>query len=202
MKRMFALAALLVVGLTGCNTYPPVEAPGSSWVTLFDGSEESLKKNWDRVGDANWRIYRGTVMADAKKAKESSFLLSKNTYKDFQLRTEFWVSHDANSGIYMRCADRRKITDSSCYEANIYDQRPDPSFGTGALMHIVKVNPMPKAGGKWNTYDITVEGNRITVWLNGQLTVDVTDSKLANGPIALQYGAGVVRFRNVQVRPL
>jgi hypothetical protein len=202
MKRLFVLAALLVIGLTGCNTYPPIDAPGSNWVTLFDGTEESLSKNWERVGDANWRIYRGTVMADVKKAKESSFLLSRNAYKDFQLRTEFWVSHDANSGIYMRCADRKKITDSSCYEANIYDQRPDPSFGTGALMHIVKVNFMPRAGGKWNTYDITVEGNRITVWLNGQLTVDVTDSKLASGPIALQYGQGVVRFRNVHLRPL
>jgi hypothetical protein len=202
MNRLFVIAVLLATALAGCNSRPPIQADSSNWITLFDGTEESLVKNWSRVGDANWRIYRGTVMADAKKSKGSAFLVSKNAYKDFQLTAEFWVSHDANSGIYMRCADPKKITDRTCYEANIYDQRPDPLFGTGALMHIVTVNPMPKAGGKWNTYEITVEGDRISVWLNGQLTVDVVDKKFASGPIALQYGAGAVRFRNVQVRHL
>ena len=32
--------------------------------------------------------------------------------------------------------------------------------------------------------------------------VDVEDSQFASGPIALQYGAGVVKFRNVRVREL
>ena len=69
-------------------------------------------------------------------------------------------------------------------------------------MHIAKVAPMPKAGGKWNTYDIKLKGDRLVVELNGQQTVDVRDSKFARGPIALQYGAGAVKFRKVQVRPL
>jgi len=205
MKRLFAITiGLLAVAVTlaGCNTRPPIQADSSNWITLFDGSETSLDKNWTRVGDANWRIYRGAVMADHKNAKASSFLLSKNSYKDFQLNIEFWASNDANSGIYMRCADPKKLADTSCYEANIYDQRPDPSYGTGAIVHIATVHPMPKAGGKWNTYEITVQGKRISVWLNGELTVDVEDGKLSSGPIALQYGAGVVKFRKVQVRQL
>jgi hypothetical protein len=41
---------------------------------------------------------------------------------------------------------------------NIYDQRPDPSYGTGAIVNFAKVEPMPKAGGKWNTYEITAKG--------------------------------------------
>ena len=130
------------------------------------------------------------------------FLVSKNSYQDFVIRVEFWVSDDANSGIYMRCADPKNITDKSCYEANIFDQRPDPSFGTGAIMHITKVSPMPKAGGKWNTYEITVKGPRLTVLLNGIQTVDVQDSKFGSGPIALQWGRGVVKFRKVQIKPL
>jgi len=198
------LLALLVVAtaLVGCNARPPIQAESSNWITLFDGTEESLTKNWNRVGDANWRIYRGAVVADAKKAKESSFLVSKNAYKDFQLIVEFWASHDANSGIYMRCANPKMPTDKTCYEANIFDQRPDPLYGTGAIVHLAPVHPMPKAGGKWNTYEITVRGDRITVWLNGNMTVDLVNKQLASGPIALQYGSGAVRFRNVQVRQL
>lgn len=75
-----------------------------------------------------------------------------------------WRAADgANSGIFMRCANPAEISDKSCYEANIFDQRPDLSYGTG---------------GKWNTYDIK------------------------SGPVALQYGSGVVKFRKVQIRPL
>jgi len=202
MSRLFVVVALLVTALAGCNAYPPIQAESSNWITLFDGTEESLMKNWDRVGDANWRIYRGAVVADAKKDKASSFLVSKSSYRDFQLRVEFWASNDANSGIYMRCSNAKMPTDKTCYEANIFDQRPDPSYGTGAIVNVATVYPMPKAGGRWNTYDITVQGDRISVWLNGNLTVDVVDRKLAGGPIALQYGSGAVRFRNVQVRQL
>ena len=102
----------------------------------------------------------------------------------------------------MRCADAQAPTDKTCYEANIFDQRPDPTYGTGAIVHIAAVSPMPKAGGKWNTYDITVKGTRLTLTLNGVRTVDVEDSKFPSGPIALQYAAGVMKFRKVQIKPL
>jgi hypothetical protein len=86
---------------------------------------------------------------------------------------------------------------------NIFDQRPDPSYGTGAIVNVAKVVPMPKAGGQWNVYEITAKGPKFTVTLNGTKTVDgAEDSKFASGRIALQYGAGVVKFRKVQVKPL
>jgi hypothetical protein len=172
----------------------------TGWVTLLDGANGL--ENWDRVGDANWGVVDGVIQADKRLGKEAGFLVSRNTYKDFIVRVEFWASDDANSGIYMRCQDAKKITDKSCYEANVYDKRPDPSYGTGAIVHIAKVSPMPKAGGRWNTYEITADGTRLILTLNGARTVDVQDSKFASGPIALQYGAGVVKFRKVQIKPL
>jgi hypothetical protein len=102
----------------------------------------------------------------------------------------------------MRCADGTKITDKTCYEANIFDQRPDPSYGTGAIVHIAKIETMPKAGGKWNTYEITAKGPQLTVMLNGSKTVEARDPQFASGPIGLQYGAGVIKFRKVQIKPL
>ena len=48
---------------------------------------------------------------------------------------------------------------------------------------------MPKAGGKWNTFDITAKGSHLTVTLNGVRTADGEDSKFPRGPIALQHGA-------------
>jgi Domain of Unknown Function (DUF1080) len=195
MKRTLTFAAALAVLFlsAGCATQ-------RGWVTLIDG-EKGLE-NWTRVSDANWRAADGAIQADAKTDKANAFLLSKNSYTDFQIRVEFWASDDANSGIYMRCANPGELTDRTCYEANIFDQRPDPTYGTGAIVHIAKVAPMPKAGGKWNTYDITVKGTQLTVVLNGVRTADVQDTKLASGPFALQYAAGVIKFRKVQIRPL
>jgi hypothetical protein len=199
MKRLtWAVMGLLVVGSTavGCAHMP--RWAGGGWVTLLDGADGM--ENWDRVGGANWRVVDGVIQADGGPA--AGYLVSKNAYRDFEILVEFWASDDANSGIYMRCANPKAITDRTCYEANIFDQRPDPSYGTGAIVHIAKISPMPKAGGKWNTYAITAKGARLTLMLNGVRTVDVEDSKFAGGPIALQWARGVIKFRKVQIRPL
>jgi hypothetical protein len=194
MKRvLIAVASVAVAVLTSCASQP-------GWITLIDG-EKGLE-DWIRVTDANWRAVDGAIQADAKTDKASGFLLSKDSYTDFQIHAEFWVSDDANSGIYMRCQNAQELTDRTCYEVNIFDQRPDPTYGTGVVVHIAPVVPMPKAGGKWNTYDITVEGTQITVVLDGAQAVDVQDNKLSKGPLALQYAAGMVKFRKVQIRPL
>lgn len=189
-------AAALSLSLGGC-------ASGGStggWTTLVDGA--SGLENFDRVGEADWSAGDGAIQA-SRGGKDPSYLVSKAAYKNFMLRAEFWSSDDANSGIFVRCQDRGKITDENCYEANIFDQRPDPTYGTGAIVKVAKVaQPMPKAGGKWNTYEISAVGNRLVLVLNGEKTVDVEDAKLASGPIALQWGRGTIKFRKVQIKPL
>jgi hypothetical protein len=186
-------AAVLFFAVFGCSTQPPEPAP---WITLFDGS--SLE-NWNAIGDANWRVADGSVQAD----KGNGFLVSKESYGDFQIRAEFWVDADANSGVFLRCSDPKKVSSATAYEVNIFDKRPDPSYGTGAIVNVAKVVPMPKAGGKWNVYEITAKGSQFFVTLNGQRTVDgAQDGKHARGPVALQYGGGVVKFRKVQIRAL
>lgn len=198
-RSSFISAVLLATGLalSGC-AHEPDAMPGG-WVTLLDGSS---MKGWYPVGDANWRVEGGAVVADKLNGKATGFLVSDKSYRDFELHVEFWASDDANSGIFMRCGNPEVINDKVCYEANIYDQRKDPSFGTGAVTNIAKVDPMPKAGGKWNTYDITMKGDHIVLVLNGQKTVDVRNKAYSEGRIALQYDAGAVKFRKVEIKRL
>ena len=66
-----------------------------------------------------------------------------------------------------------------------------------------------KAGGQWNTMEISAQGSRITVRFNGQITASLDDAKFPAGPFALQFGSGVkggiggpIKWRNVQIRPL
>ncbi len=189
-------AASLMIAIAGCAS----TGPGSGWTTLVDGTVGM--DNFVPVGQANWTASDGAIHA-SKGGDMGGFLVSKAQYKDVQIRAEFWSSDDANSGIFIRCQDPNKITDENCYEANIFDQRPDPTYGTGAIVKVAKLTgPMLKAGGKWNTFDITAKGSRLVVVLNGTTTVDVEDSKLSSGPIALQWGRGEIKFRKVEVRPL
>lgn len=192
---LFVLLAA-IVALAGCAT-PYQTAPKS--IALVDGAKGL--ENFDRVATANWAAADGVIQAD-QGGKEWAYLVSKDSYRDFVINAEFWASDDANSGIFIRCNDPTKITSTSCYEVNIFDTRPDPSYGTAAIVNVAKVSPMPKAGGKWNTFEITAKGSRLIVIFNGQKTVDVEDGKLSEGRIALQWGSGVIKFRKVQVTPL
>ena len=72
----------------------------------------------------------------------------------------------------------------------------------GGIVNFVEVNPMPKAGGKWNTFEITAKGRQITVVLNGQKTAELNNGLFAEGPITLQHADGVIKFRKVAIKPL
>ena len=193
MLRLVVTATLLA----GAASALPAAASAqeSEWTTLLDGS--SLD-GWRVIGNANWEIGDGAVSAD----EGSGFLLSEASYGDFELIVEFWVDEPANSGIYMRCQDPAMIRDTNCYEVNIFDTRADQAYRTGGIVHIASPSEVIDAGGQWNTYLIRLEGSRLGVMLNGRRIVDADDGQFQAGPIALQYGAGTVRFRSVQIRGL
>jgi hypothetical protein len=198
--------ALLGVGvlLAGCrngseappsdSAPPPVADAG--WVTLFDGTDLS---HFNMLGDAQWNIVDDYVEADGY---ERSYLVTKASYSDFQLKVEFWPSPDANSGVYIRCQNPEKVEAESGYEINIYDTNENPDNRTGSVIHFAPPIAAIEAGGKWNTYEITAEGSHIVVHLNGTLVADLEDESYSAGPIALQNNGGLIRFRDVQVKPL
>ena len=199
--RTCALAIGLIIAAAAIYTAPrAVGQIGPGWVSLFDGT--TIGSEWDRVGETNWRVEDGAIVADKRTSQTAAYLVTKTKYKDFQVYVEFWASDDANSGIFLRCQDPTTITDRSCYEVNIFDQRKDPTYGTGGIVHFVEVHPMPKAGGKWNTYELTARGRQITVILNGEKTAELHNGLFAEGPFALQHGEGVLKFRKVAVKPL
>jgi len=213
MKRWAKLgASLLSALLTVCGvglllsqtSQYAAAANHAGWVMLFDGNNLD---DWNKIGTANWKLDEdGIVAADSG----NGFLVSKNSYKDFELRVEFWLEPRTNSGVFIRCTDPNSVTGKTAYEVNIWDTRPVQKYGTGAIVDVAAVDPMPHAGGKWNLYDITAKGDTFTVVLNGQKTVDGAKSdKFAEGRIALQHGLGlndddkgVVKFRKVEIKPL
>ena len=205
MKQLATLAFLAVCGVgvwSGQYTRNAAAQTDIGWLSMFDG--ETLS-GWTPIGNANWRLENGAIVADSG----NGFLVSANTYTDFQLRVEFWIEEKTNSGVFIRCTDPNSVSGKTAYEVNIWDTRPVQKYGTGAIVDVAAVDPMPHAAGQWNVYEITAKGNTFTVLLNGQKTVDGAHAdKFASGRISLQHGkgvtdeSGVVKFRKVEIRPL
>ena len=196
--------ALLAVGMFALSQ-GALGAAAGGMVTILDGTEATLR-NFEQAGNANWRVGPGeqnggsTIYADLG----NGFLVTKESYDNFRIRAEVYVDANHNSGIFIRCDDPEEPGADSCYEVNLFDTRPDKSYGTGAIVNVpgATVNPMPMAGGKWNVLEVEARGDNLIVRLNGQQTVNVRDSKHARGRIGLQRGAGKVMWRKVEIQKL
>ena len=197
MKRILAIAAaVLLTGTAAIQlSTTATSQTGPGWTQLFDGKSMD---GFTQTGEANWRIEDGAMVADKGKG---GHLVSKEKYKNHQIYAEIWTDEKGNSGIFVRC-EPGKIGAKTCYEFNVFDTRPDTTYGTGSIVYIAEVNPMPKAAGKWNTMEITANGRQLTFTFNGQKTVDVKNGLWEEGHFTLQYGGGVVKFRKVAVKPL
>lgn len=168
----------------------------TTWVNLFAGHDLS---QFVEVGGPEWEIVDDYVEATSG---EAGFLVTRGQYGDVQLQAEFWTSADANSGIFMRCQDPDQPGAATCYEVNIFDQRPDQTYRTGGIVDFAEPMAQMDAADRWNTFDIIMDGNHLVVRMNDTLMVDTTDDAFAVGPIGFQWSAGTVRFRNIRLRPL
>jgi len=201
--KYFLRVAIIAISLliAACTTSPRTEG----WITLIDG--ENGLKNFNTIGDANWRPEDGAIVADSG---AGGHLVTKDQYEDVEIQAEFWADHTTNSGIFLRAQDPEQIGFANSYEVNIFDQRPGQEYSTGAIVGFAAVHePYPRAGGKWNTFKIRIKGHRATVELNGQVTVRMSNDTYKKGPISLQYAlgaggipGGAIKWRKVMIRPL
>jgi hypothetical protein len=206
MKRRDLLKAGLFsiggAGLALARVNSAAAQADAGWTTLFDGTNLD---NWNPIGAANWKLVGGELVAD----NGNGFMVSKNDYGDFSLRVEFWIEAKTNSGVFIRCTDPNSVSGKTSYEVNLWDTRPEPKYGTGAIVDVGAVDPMPHAADKWNVYEIMAKGDTFNVVLNGEKTVvNAHSDKFAKGRIALQHGkgvtdeSGIVKFRKVQIKAL
>ena len=195
-STIFLLCTLPVEGQQASNnTLSPGESK-AGWTLLFDGRTLS---GLSPTGDADWKVENGTLTA----TKGVGFLVTPKGYGNFELKAEFWADKSVNSGIFIRCAEGTP-GGMACYEVNIFDAHAE--WPTGSINNVKTVLPdRPNTTEKWNTFEITADGNRLVLKLNGKTTVDARDERRANGTIALQEGganaSGLIRFRNVKIRP-
>src|SRR3954463_2591570 len=151
MNRTIArlVGTLVVLLLAACASMG-----SGGWITLLD-SEKGME-NWNITGGGNWRAEDGSIQADKTSTKGASVLVSKRSFKDFELYVEFWAADDTNSGVYLRAMNPDDVrTATGAYEAQIWDRNPDPKYASGSLVNVagVTVPTSSKVGGPLNHHE-------------------------------------------------
>lgn len=156
--------------------------------------------NWFEGGDAHWEFKEKELTGTSTGA--AGFVMTRESYKNFELLLEFYPDSTVNSGIFVRCA-HREISNIDCYEMNIWDLHPDQKSRTGSI--VTRADPIANVEtlNKWNTYRLVLKGGEIKTWVNDILTINIKNQELKEGYIALQTAeTGTIKFRNVTLTTL
>lgn len=154
---------------------------------------------------ANWSVKDGCIVFNGK----GNNLCSVAEYGDFELLADWKITKDGDSGIYLRGTPQVQIWDTSRTDVGA-------QVGSGGLYNnqVNPSNPLKVADnpvGDWNTFRIVMTGEKVSVWLNGELVVDnVTmenywDRKIPifpKGPVELQAHGTDLAFRDIYIREI
>jgi hypothetical protein len=157
----------------------------------------------------HWTVKDGVLCYDGK----GQSLQTVKDYGDFEMWVDWKIGPGGDSGIYVRGTP----------QIQIWDPAKHNGIGSGGLFNNIApnpTNPIKKADkpiGEWNTFRIIMKGDKVTVYLNGELVVDNTpldnywgrpkDPKAnpplpAKGPIELQHHGDHLEFKNIYLKEL
>src|SRR5215467_4535720 len=155
MKRTFSMTAGLAFAALGAiGLSSGAENQANRATMLTDGKKMD---NFNKVGDADWRIAEGAIVANNGRG----FLVSKQSFDNFRLRAEFYPDEETDSGIFIRCDDPQRPSAQSCYEINIYDTNTNRNNGTGAVVNVTPPERSPQTELKWNVLEIEAKGPQL-----------------------------------------
>ena len=174
---------------------------------LFNGKDLTGWKLRKEGGDKTWSVKDGILVNDVSGGKHGTDLVSEAKFRDFVLRYEYKVAKKANSGVYLRGRIEIQVLDD-------FERGQPTKGGNGAIYNTAPVSKFAsKPADEWQTTEVTIKGDKVTVILNGEkvhdnVTVDkATGGELDRnmdqpGPIMLQGDHGSISFRKIEIKEL
>lgn len=159
----------------------------------------------DKAMVENWYVKDGAIWFKGK----GHNLLSKKKYGDFEMVVDWRITPKGDSGIYLRGTPQIQIWDTTRVEVGA-------QVGSGGLYNNQKnrSTPLKVADNpidEWNTFNIKMIGEKVTVYLNGELVVDNVTMEnywdrgapiLPEGTIELQAHGTDLAFRDIYVKEI
>jgi hypothetical protein len=202
MKRIhtaFAACAALVLSASA--------EPEAGFVSLFDGK---TLEGWKVAEDKGaFKIEDGAIVA--KGDRSHCFYVGKvngGKFENFELRADVMTKPSSNGGIFIHSEWQDEGWPGKGYEVQVNNTQSDWRKSGG--LYAVVDNKVPFEDNTWMKYVIRVEGEKITISVNGKELVNYTPeagkSKLqkGGGAIALQAHDpdSTILYKNLRIKPL
>lgn len=188
-------------------------------IRLFNGQDLSgLDIFTEQPNAPTWKVEDG-MLRNVSAAK--GYVRTNRAYSDYYLRVEWrWPAKPGNSGvmvnitgpdaIWPKCVECQLANGRAGDFASFSDARSreeivsrNPSgVSTGRLSRRAAAGAVEKPAGEWNTYDITVAGDTITLAVNGVEVNRMTGVAPSGGMIAFQAEGAPIDFRSIELTPL
>lgn len=220
------LLSVMSVSVFADDNQLTAQEKADGWQLLFDGIDMSQWRSFKQpTVNEKWQIEDGAITLTASGGGD---LISKKTYKNFELTLDWKIAEAGNSGILILADEKGKYIYSHAPEVQILDneRHPDNKLDThlsGSLYDLI-ASPIAshKKAGQWNSTKIRLENSALTVWQNDVQTAKVTigsdewnsliaKSKFASWPdfaaakeghLGLQDHGDKVWFKNIKIKEL
>jgi hypothetical protein len=163
------------------------------------------QKQADENMRAHWKVEQGALVYDGK----GRSLCTDKDYGDYELYVDWKIPAKGDSGIYLRGTPQVQIWDPSA-------KKNGSEVGSGGLYNNQKNPSKPlkvtdKPIGEWNRFRILMLGDKVHVFLNGEMVVnnvtlenywDRAKPLLPSGSIELQNHGDMLWFKNIYIREL
>ena len=207
-KLVFLLLALLVLGSVAEAAGPE----GQGWISLFDGTLKCWKASENK---GTFTVKDGMIVANG--ARSHLFYVGEvqnANFKNFEFKAEIMTTKGSNSGIYFHTAYQENNWPNDGFEVQVNNSHRDIKR-TGSLYAIDNVTEKLVDDGVWFTQGIIVQGNEVTIKVNGKTATTWTQPanwkprrfsgrKISSGTFALQGHdpKSIVYYKSIMVKPL
>lgn len=178
----------------------------AGWVKFAPGGEAKV--------DEIWTVRDGVIHC---LGKPNGYIRTEKAYRNYRLHLEWrWVEKPTNSGVLLHTSGPDRVW-PLCVEAQLMHENAGDFWllsqstlrvdgevkGPGAYVNVKKRAPhSEKPAGEWNAYDITCDGGKVRLVVNGVLQNEGEEANPGAGFICLQSEGSPIEFRNVYLEPL
>lgn len=176
------------------------------WINLFDGKTLNGWKASEHP--STFTVADGKIVVYGERAH--LFYMgdvSDHNFKNFEFKADVMTTPGSNSGMFFHTEYQEEGWPSKGYEVQVNATHTDWRK-TSSIYAVQDIKEAPHKDNEWFTQSITVNGNKITVKVNGktvnEYTVAADDKRLSSGTFALQGHdpQSKVYYKNVMVRPI
>ncbi len=189
--------SILVIFALAAIGSPVVAADG--WRQLWNHKDLS---GWQFVGDGQFVVENGSLKAIGAKGKLGLLVYTREQLGNCILRVVYKGERgNSNSGVYIRIPEQPTeplMPVRRAHEVQVAGANTGEIFARTR----VQVSPSPvKPGGEWNTLEITMDGPRTTVMLNGVKVTDYKEGDAVPKPESIRLPDGVLISITRELRP-